>query len=145
MTDAVNWELSNEREIMSTEIKEKVTITPKREGEVSIDWEHGDTYLLGDANPAYGLIARGLALASDEDALPEESAEPRYDWIDFEPDDADNVPDKYILTIREDEEELAVIVHRTLGDTFPLNGRLADSKRAAAQRIVDTLNKADSV
>ena len=52
-------------------VRGQVTITPKREGEMLIDWGGGVTYLLGDANPAYALISRGLALAADEDAVSE--------------------------------------------------------------------------
>lgn len=57
-----------ERENMDYAFTETITITPKREGEVLIDFGDGTTYLLGDENEAYGLLSRALALASDEDA-----------------------------------------------------------------------------
>ena len=68
----------------------------------------------------------------------------RYDWTDFEAEtDLGNADDRegvYFLTIREDGEELATIIHRTHGEDFPLNGIVAEQKRMAAQMIVDALN-----
>ena len=37
-------------------------------------------------------------------------------------------------------DEIAVIVHRTCGGKYPLDGDLANQKRANAQMIVDALN-----
>ncbi|WP_159599953.1 hypothetical protein [Agromyces humi] len=65
-----------------------------------------------------------------------------YDWIDFEEDEADGIAGKYVLTIRRDEEEFAVIVHRTVDGKFPLDGVVADMKRMHAELIVDELNAA---
>lgn len=64
-----------------------------------------------------------------------------YDWTDFEEDESsDAIPDKWILTIREGGEELAVIVHRH-SERYPIDGVLADEKRERAQFIVDALNE----
>lgn len=70
-----------------------------------------------------------------------------YGWLDFEEDESsDSIPDKYILTIgtfnehHEFVDEIAIIVHRTAGGQYPLDGELAESKRKDAQRIVDALN-----
>jgi len=70
-----------------------------------------------------------------------------YDWIDFEPEpdvtgDGSGDPEKYILTIREHGEELAVIVHRVCGGRFPLDGEVAERKRRSAQRIVQAMGLA---
>jgi len=65
----------------------------------------------------------------------------RYAWQDFEEDQStDAVPDKYVLTITEDGEEYATIVHRTVGGKYPLDGEMARHKRARAERIVFLLN-----
>jgi len=64
-----------------------------------------------------------------------------FGWEDFEEDEStDAIPDKYILTIECDGEEYASIVHRTVGGLYPIDGELANEKRAHAQRIVDALN-----
>lgn len=68
-----------------------------------------------------------------------------FSWTDFQPEtettgDGSGDPDKYILTITEDGEEYAVIVHRTCGGRYPLDGELAESKRSRAQRTVELLN-----
>lgn len=71
---------------------------------------------------------------------------PTYDWIDFEPEpnvtgDGSGDPDKHILTIRDPHgEEYAVIVHRTIGGKYPVDGALAEAKRAQAAHIVEALN-----
>lgn len=69
----------------------------------------------------------------------------RYDWTDFEAEvDLGNTDDRegvYFLTIREDCEEMAVIIHRTYGDAYPLDGISSERKRMNAQRIVDALNQ----
>ena len=63
-----------------------------------------------------------------------------YDWTGWEseeePTDGPARQDTHFITIREDGEELAVIIHRTCGGQFPLDGELAKSKEAAADRIV---------
>lgn len=73
-----------------------------------------------------------------------------FGWFDFEPEpevtgDGAGDPDKYILTIvawpGEDNEEIAVVVHRTCNGKYPLDGPLANEKRQQAQRIVDLLNE----
>lgn len=73
--------------------------------------------------------------------------EQRYDWTDFEaetdlgnPDDREGV---YYLTIRDEGEELAILVHRTCGGRNPLDGKFAERRRRDAQRIVDALNATD--
>jgi hypothetical protein len=69
--DPIVPEILGTLEDLGKRVRGQVTITPKREGEMLIDWGGGVTYLLGDANPAYALISRGLALAADEDAVSE--------------------------------------------------------------------------
>lgn len=69
----------------------------------------------------------------------------RYDWIDFEPEpemtgDGEGDWTKHFLTIRDNGEEMAVIVHRTYGDDYPLDGALAEQKRERARTIVAALN-----
>lgn len=72
-------------------------------------------------------------------------------WLDFEPEpdttgDGSGDPDKYILTIASGlgtvywPEEIAVIVHRTCGGKYPLDGDVANRKRNNAQVICDALN-----
>lgn len=72
-----------------------------------------------------------------------------YGWIDFDADEStDNVDDKYVAVIGPLDtngcvtDELAIIVHRTCGGRFPLDGDVANNKRATAQQIVDALNAA---
>lgn len=66
-------------------------------------------------------------------------------WIDFEPEtdttgDGSGDLDKYILTITNDAgDEVAVIVHRTCGGKYPLDGEVADRKRHNAKLIVQTM------
>lgn len=79
------------------------------------------------------------------DASPEESPE-RYDWVGWEAEpemtgDGSGDPEKHFLTIRDPGgEEHAVIVHRTVGGKYPLDGPLAEQKCVNAQNIVDALN-----
>lgn len=79
------------------------------------------------------------------DASPEESPE-RYDWVGWEAEpettgDGSGDPEKHFLTIRDPGgEEYAVIVHRTVGGKYPLDGPLAEQKCVNAQNIVDALN-----
>lgn len=70
-------------------------------------------------------------------------------WFDFEPEpevtgDGSGDPDKHILTIvnypGEDNDEIAVIVHRTCDGKYPIDGVLADRKRRIAEVIVAALN-----
>lgn len=70
-------------------------------------------------------------------------------WLDFEPEpdgtgDGSGDPDKHILTIVNDpggdNDEIAVIVHRTVGGKYPIDGALANRKRRIAQVICDALN-----
>lgn len=73
-------------------------------------------------------------------------------WLDFEPEpdmtgDGEGDPEKFILTIASGlgancwrAEEIAVIVHRTVGGKYPLDGPEAERKRHNAQVIVDALN-----
>jgi hypothetical protein len=68
----------------------------------------------------------------------------RYDWTGWEAetelgndDDREGV---FYLTIRDDEEEMAIIVHRTRDGRFPIDGPVAKIKEGQAQLIVDALN-----
>jgi len=65
---------------------------------------------------------------------------PQYAWWDFE--QGDNTPEDYfyITIINPDGDEIATIVHRTVGGMFPLDGDVANEKRKNAQKIVDLLN-----
>ena len=64
----------------------------------------------------------------------------RYGFIDFTEDEStDAIPNKHILTITEDGEEYAVIVHRAT-DSHPIDGALAQSKTRNAEKIVAALN-----
>lgn len=64
-----------------------------------------------------------------------------YTWTDFEPDEFDNIPDKHYITILDEVgEEFAIIVHRTCGGDYPLDGAVAEVKRGRAQMLVDALN-----
>lgn len=71
----------------------------------------------------------------------------RYRWWGWAAEtDLDNDDDRegvYYLTIGDDEDELAIIVHRTVGGKYPLDGDVANSKVVRAQRIVDALNATD--
>ena len=66
-----------------------------------------------------------------------------YDWTGWESEeeatDGPARPVTHFITIREDGEELAVIIHRTCGGQYPLDGELAKSKEAVAERIVAAL------
>lgn len=101
----------------------------------------------GDALPDLER-ARELAAVIVSDTEPEEpdtnEYPTAYHWLgweseaDFEPGRADT----YFLTIcHPDGEEMAVIIHRTVDGEFPLDGIVAKSKEADAQRIVDALNR----
>lgn len=78
-------------------------------------------------------------------------ADGEYGWMDFEsePDgtgDGSGDPDKHILTIGlwdhgAFSQETCVIVHRTCDGKYPLDGPLAESKRATARHIVKVLNE----
>jgi len=71
--------------------------------------------------------------------LENREAELRYAWHDFEQDEStDQIADKEILTITDDGEEMAVIVHRNVPTLD--NERMKDAKRESAQLIVDALN-----
>ena len=55
---------------------------------------------------------------------------PRFDWWGWAPEpdttgDGSGDPDKHFITIVDDGEEMAVIVHRTVGGKYPLDGRVA--------------------
>lgn len=66
-----------------------------------------------------------------------------YDYTGWEEDESSDFPGKYILTITEDGEEFATIVHR-VSRAYPLDGPLAAQKVRNAQRIVNALNKENS-
>lgn len=68
-----------------------------------------------------------------------------YTWTGWEAEvDNDNDDDRvgvYYLTIRDPAgEEYAVIMHRTVGDRYPLDGDVAQEKVRRATRMVDALN-----
>jgi hypothetical protein len=93
-------------------------------------------------------LDRALEIASVivSDLEPEAETEdfPKAYWLGWESEDdfEPGRPDTYFLTIcHPDGEEYAVIVHRTFGGQFPLDGDVAKSKEADAQRIVDALNR----
>lgn len=70
----------------------------------------------------------------------------QYGWIDFSHMENDPDPERFYIEIysTDDEghydDEVAVIVHRTDGGVYPLNGEVAKEKRETAQKIVDALN-----
>lgn len=68
----------------------------------------------------------------------------RYGWIGWEAEtDLDNPDDRegvYYLTITEDGEEFAVIMHRVVGGKYPLDGEVAVEKIERAERIVAAMN-----
>ena len=69
---------------------------------------------------------------------------PRYGWhgwaAETENENDDDREGVYYLTITDDGEEMAVIVHRLVGGKFPLDGDVANGKVADAERIVAALN-----
>lgn len=58
-------------------------------------------------------------------------------------DNADDRPDVWFLTITEDGEEMAVIMHRTCDGKYPITGDVANAKIERAQKIVTALNLYD--
>lgn len=89
--------------------------------------------------------ARELAavIVSDTDT---DTDTDKYHWIGWESEEDEMVtdarPGTYWITIcHPDGEEYAVIIHRTMGGKFPLDGDVAKGKEADAQRIVDALNR----
>lgn len=73
-----------------------------------------------------------------------------YAWTDFEPEtemtgDGSGDPDKYILTIWHYGEEYATIVHRTCNGLYPLDGDIANEKRARAGMIVNSIRLVKSL
>jgi len=66
-----------------------------------------------------------------------------FDWTGWESEeeatDGPARPDTHFITIREDGEEIAIIVHRTCDGEFPLDGEEAKSKEVMADRIVAAL------
>ena len=69
--------------------------------------------------------------------------QPRYDFTGWEAEtDLDNDYDRegvYFLTIRDNEEEMAIIIHRA-SEKYPLDSPVAEQKVERAQKIVDALN-----
>lgn len=70
---------------------------------------------------------------------------PPFVWFDFESEpgmtgDGSGDPETHYLTIANtDGDELAVICHRVCRGEYPIDGPLAEHKRAIAQHIVDAL------
>jgi hypothetical protein len=70
----------------------------------------------------------------------------KFGWIDFDHMDSDEDPERFYIEIFSLDgdgyygEEIAVICHRLVGGKYPLDGSVANEKRAHAQRIVDLLN-----
>lgn len=81
------------------------------------------------------------------EGVPGDEDLPQYDWVGWEAEpettgDGSGDPEKHFLTIRDPSgEELALIVHRTVGGKFPLDGEVADEKITNADMIVSALNK----
>lgn len=81
---------------------------------------------------------------TEEEAVDEGTVhDVRFAWTDFEaePDmtgDGSGDPDVFYLTIYEHGEEMATICHRASA-ACPVDGVVAQEKRAAADRIVEAL------
>ena len=90
------------------------------------------------------LHQHGLLLC--DDCLLDGTAPPRYLWTGWEAeadnDNDDDRKDVYYLMITDAGEEMAIIVHRTCGGKYPLDGSVALAKMARADWIVAALNAA---
>lgn len=81
-----------------------------------------------------------------EGDAPAKESPGKYDWVGWEAEpettnDGSGDPEKHFLTVRDPEgEEYALIVHRTVGGKYPLDGDLAQEKIAKAKNIVAALN-----
>lgn len=81
------------------------------------------------------------------EGVPGDEESPQYDWVGWEDEpgmtgDGSGDPEKHFLTIRDPGgEELALIVHRTVGGKYPLDGEVANEKITDADMIVAALNK----
>lgn len=80
------------------------------------------------------------------EGVPGDEEPPQYDWVGWEVEpemtgDGSGDPDKNFITIRDPGgEEYALIVHRTVGGKYPLDGDLANEGVARAEHIVAALN-----
>jgi hypothetical protein len=67
-----------------------------------------------------------------------------YTWTGWDAEtelhNADDREGVYYLTILKDGEEHAIIIHRTVGGKYPLDGPVAVAKTARADQICDALN-----
>lgn len=90
---------------------------------------------------------RRSQLAEEGKEVPweDEPTPARYGWTGWEAEtdlgNDDDRQDVHYLTITEDGEEFAVIVHRTVGGKYPLDGPEAKAKEARAQSITAALNR----
>jgi hypothetical protein len=83
-------------------------------------------------------------IRSNHDDRPS-AGDDRYARIDFEKEcSTDAILDKFVLTITEEDEDIAVIVHLTNDGGLPLDGKLAERKRQMAARIVSLRNADES-
>ena len=84
------------------------------------------------------------------EGVPGDEESPQFDWVGWEAEpemtgDGSGDPEKHFLTIRDPAgEELALIVHRTVGGKFPLDGEVANEKITSADMIVAALNDHDA-
>lgn len=98
-----------------------------------------------DALLPYGDVL-GYSYDAEDSLEATEPQDGRYTWVGWEAEpemtgDGSGDPDKHFLTIcYPDGEECALIVHRTGGGKFPLDGDAAAQKLNRAQHIVDALN-----
>lgn len=90
-------------------------------------------------------VEEGIKIATG----PQAQGQPKpgdYGWIDFAHMESDDDPERFYIEIFSTndegfyEDEIAVICHRLVGGKYPLDGEVANDKRANAQRIVDALN-----
>ena len=78
-----------------------------------------------------------------------------YGWLDFEAEPAltgngEGDPETFFIIIGDWDrgafsDEVCVIVHRTCGGKYPIDGALANQKRRIAQQLVAMLNEAGGI
>ena len=109
--------------------------------EVSVQAEASD--FIGDDD--HGWVGhRGVEVEIEWNDV--EVDEPVYQWLGWDEGEEIDPPEpgKRWLTITEDGEEMAVIVHRVTGRPDVDDARQMLAKVRRAQRIVDALNQAKS-
>lgn len=128
-----------------TRARATLTVEPDAHAWASLDATQRQEWLdeLIDAAADLGHVSHWTIDSGNERA--EEPPE-QYGWVGWEAEpemtgDGSGDPEKHFLTIRDPGgEEYAVIVHRTVGGKYPLDGPLAEQKCVNAQNIVDALN-----